>query len=112
MKRCTPCITFEKLLDSEAKGFFYLKFALEDHTTAETLDAIVRRAHALYDEAVASERITSFTPSFVFICQGGQVVMRIQKAETSCEEECVVAELPLAVLYDITSHSEVLTLPS
>jgi len=108
MKPCAPCIEFEKLLSSEAKGFFYLKFALTDHTTEETLDAILSRAHAVYDQALARGEITSFTPSFVFVCQNNEVVMRIQKAETSCEPEVVVGEIALQVTLDPISRARVL----
>lgn len=112
MKPCTPCITFERLLDSEAKGFFFLKFALQEHTTTVSLNAIVQKAHHIYDEALAADKIPAFSPSFVFLCKNAHVWMRIQKEETALEDTLVVGEFELEIFTDTVSGAKALRLPT
>lgn len=106
-----PCSAFEKLLISEAKGFFYLKFALSNYTTEQKLDAILKKAHALYDGAVQAQGISSFMPDFIFReMPGDRIHVVIRRLETSSEDELIIGEVEMVPVLDPVSKTMVLAL--
>lgn len=106
------CGAFSRLFESQAKGFFFVKFALTDFTSEVKLDAIMRKAHAAYDRAVADRALAPFLPSFFFRpdCAAGNIRMVIQKDATPEEEAQTMAEVMLVQVVDPVTKQPALSL--
>lgn len=101
--------SFARLLESEAKGFFFLKLALADHTNEQKLVAIVNRAHSLYDRIVADQDLSAFQPFFSFRRAGERIELVISR-EPSGEEMQEMGHLVLTTVHDPLAHGSILAL--
>lgn len=101
---------FDALLRSDAKGFFYLRLALQEYTNDQKLMAIVNRAHGLYDRAVADNDMTSFAPLFTFRREDDKVVLVISKEGWGEIPDIELAQLPLTPVIDPVSQQPILAL--
>lgn len=101
-----------RLLEAEAKGFFFVKFALTEFTSELKLDAIMRKAHAVYDRAVTELALPTLSPSFSFRVgeEAGKFTMLIQKDASRLEGKQVIAEVGLALVQDPVSKRPVVVL--
>jgi hypothetical protein len=112
---CTQdCSMLCRLSQSQAKGFFFVKFALADFTTEQKLDSIMRKTHAVYDRAVTELGISMFLPSFVFQpdCETGGIRMKIQRELVAGEVAQEVGEIRLVQGIDAATQQPALELAS
>lgn len=101
---------FARLLESQAKGFFFLKLALGDYTSEQKLLAIVNRAHSLYDRAVAENNDSSFLPVFSFRRDGEKIQLVITRENGATQEPTETGVLVLAPVLDSQGRHTVLAL--
>lgn len=103
---------FARLLAGEARGFFFLKFALSDHTTEQKLVAIVNRTHSVYDRAVADQGLAAFSPYFKFYRAGENIEIAILRELGPREEPQEMGRVLLTCVYDPTADAQVVALPT
>lgn len=96
---------FQSLLESEARGFFFLKRLLADQTTEQKLTSIVNKAEGVYDRAVAAGSLPSFQPYFNFVREGGVIKLLISQESGGEDDSKVIGEVLLTpVICPINKH--------
>lgn len=92
---------FERLLQSSAKGFFFLKQALADHTTEQKLASIINKAHGVYDRGVENQQLECFQPYFTFATDdAGHVKIVISREASGAKDALVLGEVLLTRMLD------------
>lgn len=113
MNTVVPTGPFERLLQSDAKGFFFLKFALADFTNEQKLVSIVNRAHSLYDHVIAERELDNFSPLFTFRRgEGEQILLVIAREASSLNEPIEIGHVALTPILDPVYKQPILDLVS
>lgn len=100
MTASIPRDPFERLLQSSAKGFFFLKQALADHTSEQKLASIINKTHGVYDRGVENQQLECFQPSFTFVADGPYVKILITREASRSSDELLLGEVVLTRLLD------------
>ena len=101
-KTVSKLSVFATLFSYEAKGLFFLRYALNEHTSSAGLDSIMKKAMALYDASLDENKI-AFTPCFKFAEVDGKVKMTIRRCPCLGHTDLHIADVMLIAVADPAS---------
>lgn len=100
---------FKSLLQGQSEGFFFVRAALGEHTTEESLHEIYQYARSVYDKLVITH--SPFTPVFIFTWQEVpdypttiKMAFNRKLAENQLEEVHAITLYPRQATYGFTLH--------
>lgn len=101
---------FSQLLNSEARGFFFLRHALAAHTTEQKLVSILNKAEEVYDRAVANLNLPSPQPYFNFVREGDKIKLLISREPSAVNEGVTLGEVILTPVIEPVHKSWIVAL--
>ncbi|MNU19548.1 hypothetical protein D3C71_77770 [compost metagenome] len=99
----------QTLISYEAKGMFFLRMAMTEHTDGPNLLEIAKRAQALYNTTI-DERRPCYQPVFRFkVMDDEHVELRMFRSGTGQDEDVCQGTIKLALLHR-TPYDSILVL--